>query len=323
MVFIISRATGEVVDLTQTNQAANINMIAFPEESQVWVEKLWEEFGVADKPQRFEAILCFFSAPPCDYRLMKENPQYEEFLNYYLNQWAVYRTKTGGDVDVLGSQCICSQKIQKLFFIKNLQNGNILRVGSDCINKTESANALTNSFKKMVKLVKNCIGCNKPFPVTELTGKCCQNCKDHQTSEFSVCMICLKSKASPGHKRCNQCFEAGRSDWVQIQVIDEPIDDYLAQARTCKNCPNPVFGPAWKTVCGTCYAQGQQEKKPAGEANKNCEKCKQPFFADADWKKICPNCYKQNMKECSRCKKSFLPKFPKATLCYPCYSSQG
>lgn len=51
---------------------------------------------------------------------------------------------------------------------------------------------------------------------------------------------------------------------------------------------------------------------------KKCEICSETFAPDADWKKVCKECYKANMKTCEKCSDDFFSTDEDKNVCRKC-----
>lgn len=72
-----------------------------------------------------------------------------------INEWEFLKFSKS----LLKNRCICGQPIKKLFIIKNLNNGNKLMIGKDCIKKFMVDNIILqaeiNKIEKACNYIKN------------------------------------------------------------------------------------------------------------------------------------------------------------------------
>jgi len=131
------------------------------------IKNLYDEFRVISKPDRFNSIIRHFSK-----NKDLENP---------ISEWVIIGCEyTNNTQNKYTSKCICSQSIKNEFFIQNIYNGNILVVGSDCINKVSNKLALDiNNFEKFVKkIIIECKSCKINNHVNNIYDNLCKNCYD-------------------------------------------------------------------------------------------------------------------------------------------------
>lgn len=118
-------------------------------------------------PERFTAVILAYS--------------HSKIYNIAIGEWSVITS----NVNNIG-QCICSHKIQINNLVKNKINGNILVIGSECINKFGTGNMKTNY--RIVSNIRNYTG----------TKRICQRCFKHKISECAenwktLCRSCYKN----------------------------------------------------------------------------------------------------------------------------------
>ncbi len=156
------------------------------------------------------------------------------------------------------SMCICSHEIKQSYYVKNQVNNNILRIGSECINKFMSDN-----LKEQANILKKQMHYQK-------TG----------SQAYKMCGVCHRHNIpieSPSWKNtCKACFKKGDKAEAVINMNNRPCE-------TCHQLRIPPTEPSWKLKCSTCY-----------KANcRICTKCLKPTIQQnaPKWITMCSKCY--------------------------------
>lgn len=153
-------------------------------------------------------------------------------------EWSFYANTTDGE----GRTCICSHVIHDMFYIINSVNGNILRVGNDCINKLYKSSDLDLDIKEFIK--------RKRYTGDRLW---CRGCHRHnimpEKNWVSVCTPCWKAGIEPEFSSADKYF--------------------YRQCKSCKDYCLPLDSPDYKTMCTPCYKEAQEEKDKIIEAKNN------------------------------------------------------
>ena len=190
----------------------SINM--YSENKDDLIASLWVGTNATNMELNFMSVLIYFS--------------HSKDFNMAKSEW-ISITKYSS---IPNAFCICSHKLEHAFFITNKINGNILRVGQECINKFLSGEMGTqaNEVQRRLKSTEDptkrrwCGGCkrNNILPT------------DPQTN--TVCKKCWKKGTRPN-------------------MLEESQSDKLFN-RPCMGCGKYVIGktePEWKKNCPSCY----------------------------------------------------------------------
>jgi hypothetical protein len=200
--------------------------------------------GVGSMTEKFKTVICYFSEP---------GP-----ISQIGDQWSPYAIALQGNYIMdngrkIPYRCICSHLITKHIYIRNKINSNILRVGTECIEKLNSPN-LTLQIKGIIKLY--------------WSGK---------NGLYQKCLCCNFYRSKVRFGVCPLCTEEGKfiPDWK------EKITN---QGRKCSICLTliPENAEEWKKECTDCYL-----------ARKKCSTCSKVMPSGSEeWKKDCYSCWK-------------------------------
>lgn len=212
-----SEAEDEIVNFSDSEGEADecklkIDMLAKTTEGDQLITRIWDKMDESSKEKRYRTVLSKFSRN-------SEDPSEEcTIVNY-----TKYKTPTF---------CICSQHITKVYFIRNLHNNNVLRVGSECINKTMGEQARKDA-KALVK-------------------------QDGYQGQKRMCVGCLKynisSSEDPWKNKCLSCY---RHDPTRKAGI-------FRKGRECCDCHRLTIAPnepKWKVRCLPCYILDRNKKR--------------------------------------------------------------
>ena len=226
----------------------------------------------ANKSEIFDYILKYFSVD-------KENPRKE---------WREISQYQEAKLQEVKSKCICSQKIELLFFILNSENGNILRTGCECIDK------INDSIKKDIKIAK-------------------KQRENKNKDEKRQCAVCfnykIPAKSSINITVCNLCLKTHKN-------MERDSIKILFEGKDCINCgKRNLKEKDPRDMCHQCH------KLYFFEIECHNEKCKKIFETDDESVLLCTECT-QNKKEidCERCKLTvFIDKIKEKNICDNCY----
>lgn len=211
----------------------------------------------------------------------------EERFKICKDEWDVI------SVEEKKSFCICSKTpILHSFYIRNIINGNTLRIGSECIRKFSNAKMDNDSEILLKQITYN--------PENSSTKRrFCPGCKKNNimpSSEFQICKPCWKK----GKKPESVLYHDGR------------------ECESCHRLTIPSFAESWKTKCIDCFRKSQETPKTTSSSTpissfRICEDCREPTIDpnDPSWKKICGPCYQHKMssyRKCETCKKMVIKK---------------
>ena len=124
--------------------------------------------AATDKPTRFVAVLLAFSVAD---DLVTAS---EEWANSPLEEFSG------------GSTCICSHNITYEYYLRNVENGNVLSVGCDCVQKVPFPDHVKDKIKEQRKIkvamdknisYKRCIRCLDKVIPEQSTENYCKTCK--------------------------------------------------------------------------------------------------------------------------------------------------
>lgn len=229
-------------------------------------EKVWSR--AKDKPSRFEQVVLKFS----------------EAKTYEL---AIQEWDSSIASDMSTSTCICSQEIEDLHYITNRVTGNILIVGSECINKLG-----TEEMKKDLKTrstVKNYTGEKRP----------CLHCGTHKKSEGKFyCSSCLSNQTNTPSRVVLE--EIGLAPCWGLDC-DAMIPNIIS-VNYCDKCDAPESLYCYscgdwssdKPRCFDCY----KKKMPIKCKSKTCLTMI-PYAATTSWKTMCDICKSKQPRVCS------------------------
>jgi len=284
------------------------------------VMELWEQFGVKSLPERFLLVLTTYSV--------------SKLLADAITEWSMYYVS---DSQQVSSFCICSHTISSEYFVRNEHNGNILRIGSECINKF-----MNDETKQEADVLRRQLNYKK---AGNDIHRMCANCHRHSIP-----------KEEPIWKTvCKSCFKKGERS-------TDPL--ILADGRECSSCHKMLISkqePDWKTTCHPCYKNLQSmpiQSKPTyvsnikheldlndhskiTDSNRQCSSCYMMNIAkeEPSWKTVCKSCYiskqstnsyshsdqqlnKSGYRECVNCYKKVISNDEPAwkTRCSGCYA---
>jgi len=211
------------------------------------ISEIWEE---ASSGSKFKDVLLEFSEDKQDFVLA-------------VKEWV--HLKIGEKNDENG-YCICSKKITIEHYVKNKHNGNILKIGSECIDKflTDDTKIDSKLLKAQLNYQKNGTG----------SHRMCSACNRHAIGIDEPKFITM----------CKTCFRSGAKVTTQVPLLN---------GRNCSICIRPVIPntePEWKTECSTCYKNKQEQ---TALSNRQCSICLQYKISitEPKWKNKCGKCY--------------------------------
>lgn len=212
-----------------------INMLTAPQ-SIARVKELWDLYKVSCKQQRYLAIVRHFSDDGSSYAAASQ-------------EWNLHHFEKADEAARV--ECICSQCIERLFFIINARNGNILRVGSECITKT-AQQVLQHENTNLERLISD----------TQLILK-----QQAYKGDKRLCQAChnftIAAKDPDWKTRCLSCYKEKRP------LSSVPVPGGLP----CATCQRPCLDPqATKKLkyCIDCYqaapkAASSSSSEPAAD----------------------------------------------------------
>lgn len=229
------------------------------------VARIWEKTN-GNMSKKFKAVLLHYSVEKEDIKIAKD-------------EWSEHKV-----IETVDSFCICSHDIVIRYFYINRKNGNILRIGSECILKfmNEEASKDVKILKSQRRYEKNGNG----------SHRMCFEC-----NRYSI------SVDEPEWKNtCKSCFK-------KVGASSKSI--VLLKGRNCIVCLKSTISldePAWKTKCKECY----NEETSSEEECRQCIICKEFNIKDTEpeWKNKCLKCYKRKdvstddctLRKCTVCK---------------------
>lgn len=191
------------------------------------------------------------------------------------------------------SKCICGQNIEKQYFVKNACNGNVLCLGSDCI-ETLGNEILTDSVRILKKTEK-------------------------ESTKHRICGCCLKLRIGvdePTFKhKCRECYSNGE----EYKQAYKNLNFLVCEGCECKEIPS---GSKWKVrFCDDC-------KKDRSDQNRKCNFCKENTvnFNAPKWDNICFDCKKKSGKvPCPQCGEEKIWKVEQKwrKSCTDCWKAQN
>jgi hypothetical protein len=200
------------------------------------IHKLWyilEKEGYrCDKPTRFLFVLLYFS----------NNTENEDLA---CHEWKIDFYNSGKIIND-STFCICSHIIHELHYIKNKLNGNVLRIGRDCIDKIKN-DELKIGFDKYIREFDY----NKKKTKQNKTGKyrqceCCRKYRININKNINItkCKTCNEKYLKFKCRECNNQIEELKSQ-VKQSIIERSkigIKNYsfifndLIGLGYCSNC---------------------------------------------------------------------------------------
>lgn len=305
------------------------------DEDDAKIERIWNILEAVCKQKkmnsRFIAVILFYSS----HSVNKITLQHEfgdklsitsEDISTCINEWtnvvSLYKD---------GVRCICSHNIDNIYLVKNTVNGNILRIGSSCIDKF--GNGLLKDVAKITRKKedykgdkKMCASCLN-FKISnygdedwKIYCKYCLESKNYEVSEayaimnnFRKCVICEKLNISPydpDYKvTCTQCFNKKDQD--------------LPNCRKCEDCGFnriPNNKEAYVTKCNECF-------KKSLENNRICSKCGMRSITPDESEDLmaCKRCREDSDidggRQCVVCHRNNIPPDSKdyVTMCKSCF----
>jgi hypothetical protein len=227
-----------------------INM--YDEEDDYKIQELYTKAPSKKKAELFQFILLHFS----DAKELED--AIEEWSIDSVSDSMMVRNSISGQSES-SSFCICSQEISQRYFVKN-DNGNILRIGNECINKfmSDALKHQANIFKRQMQYEKSGTGLHRM----------CAVCHRHN----------IPSDKPSWMVTCKTCFKSGHRATSAVHINNRP----------CSNCNQlliPRDAPQWRTLCPSCY---KNNCRP-------CSKCFKKIIPNTEpsWKQVCNQCYHQ------------------------------
>ncbi len=219
------------------------------------VESVYKASNI--KCGHFTTILLYFS----DHNETHITPHcpVDKVMTKAIEEWELYKIS---DTNEISTTCICTQHIYNEYYIRNVHNDNILRVGSECIQKfmNEHTKQQTSALKRQMEYMR--MGSGK----------------------YRICASChkfkIKSEEPAWKNTCKKCFKNGS---VSTTII-------YADGRQCAGCKRltiPSNSPKWKTICTDCFKNKDnvQQRMCIG-----CNKNNIPIY-EPSWKTKCVTCF--------------------------------
>lgn len=207
----------------------DVDMFNHPDAYDQQIELIWAAIlGERMNPVKFMAVLKFFSV---------EKQEDKIALMEWTNIIALQST------DNNGTFCICSKyPIRFLYFIRNNKNGNILRVGSDCILKHINNNVRDQCdfFEKQREKLKEGVPALRRYLQNNLT-KYPNGIVIDQA--YINCQRCNKAQKSLDDF-CFSCRNTARREAAVEKKLEETIDtvEWLAKQLAISSRPNiPIY----------------------------------------------------------------------------------
>ena len=203
------------------------------------VNNLWIQLNNSNQKIRFDYILLWYS-------------QERKDINEAIKEWEM--VKEINDTDIDDTKCICSHDIKFKFYITNLINDNILRVGSDCIGKLNSDRL------------------NKEMLAVKYIGKKrqCKDCGHHKISPdkeswITRCVPCYRKYKNMKHRNCLDCNKYMTDKdvtYCQSCYLEHKIYSEM-EYRECEICKKRNIHPktpAYVDKCVSCYIDFKNNK---------------------------------------------------------------
>ena len=245
------------LDISNAPPPSHIDMLHYPVQGQLAIENVYQQTGISQKPDRFQVILRVYST------------DMNQSIVQGLPQWHIIHTRFTGNFGEHPSHCICSQVIERLYFVQNSLNGNILLIGHECIKKFGSESLIAES-SIIGKFYRKCQHCSKSTFFTDIIGGCCPNCTIYAENTKRCCRSCLKlSKIAENNWRCKSCIQNSKPAIIIYQF-----------RKTCRRCQKIFHTDAeFKDTCLECYQARSKEKIPLNVPFDQKERAKSEFGA--------------------------------------------
>jgi hypothetical protein len=185
----------------------------------LWLNKnLWSSENNFDMPDNFIKVIA----------------EYSEDKVKGISEWdPVF---IASDIDIIDGFCICSHPIVNAFFYRNRINGNVLRIGNECIKKFGT--------DKQVKAV-NEVNRRKNVETRRKSGeplrRFCQGCRRHN----------IMPDKPDFHTLCQKCWRDGKRE--EDIVTNECDKAFFRKCQGCSKLNIKLSEPEWKKVCLSCY----------------------------------------------------------------------
>lgn len=128
-------------------------------------------------------------------------------------------------------KCICGKDMTQYCLLGNKVNGDLIFLGFDCLRKYFSDSPLFQEYKLSRRLIRKCKNCGNKFLITEMVGKCCNSCKNYQSSNYFGCISCLSyEKGIKGSQQCINCQIAKRP-YFQIKKFSGNLEKSLEEVN--------------------------------------------------------------------------------------------
>lgn len=226
--------------LVQQPEGARIDMRIEAEDYKV--QNVWDAMDNSrDKSSRFRAVIKYYSTLPTVI------PEEEYDMLAAMKEWSLFsiapeeEEEENKDTTI---QCICSQYINNPYYVRNKINGNILRIGSDCIQKFGSSELVMECQEAERQRLYNMRG----------------------SGRFRQCAACRKFrvgvKQPEWRKICNSCYKSG------VRVQDD--SKQVVGGRECVDCHMaaiPPDKPAYVTRCIGCYRRWKSGELTSGQSS--------------------------------------------------------
>ncbi|CAH6419792.1 Hypothetical protein HVR_LOCUS872 [uncultured virus] len=255
------------------------------------LQELTSERGM---PIRFMAVMIAFS----------ESLNVEDAFG----EWEMSEIKSNTNTD-----CICSHWIEQNLFVRNINNGNILVIGNECIKKFPFDNVVKEIARKQLnikkKLDKNkiyeaCERCGHYIVPTGTTPCYCLECygiicemerltKERETErriKEELEKIRSGIKLTPNRVSTSICAPSNVPSLTNLEHEFKILSRRIRICRPCEECGNkrlPIDSDDGD-ICGECLFK--MGFKPCNQ----CEKVKCPEEVRFD---ICDECFSNNMDD--------------------------
>lgn len=174
------------------------------------IQPIWDRTK-GGMPEKFIAVVLSFS-------------EEKEDITIAINEW-----KYKGLGDGLPTQCICTHRIEEIYFIRNKINGNILRTGNDCIEKVTPYSKLGTDIRDISKQAEY----RKRHVYKAPQHRMCPSCKWYRIRVKDI-----------DRTHCEVCIENGDINMRSMVLI---------RGRICTVCLRPAIEQGDETsICERC-----------------------------------------------------------------------
>ncbi len=251
-----------------------------------------ECYNCSSKPNRFLAVLCTFGNSS-NMNVMNEyegwSILYKSHKDWLIREirnnvisskdvkYTIYQQQISGTAtQIYGSNCCCSQPITNLFYIRHKENGDVIRLGCECITKNKTENPQLSKIASTI---------NRSVPKWK---------HDHFERELIIenCKgdgDCLRQRGDGGY------ISLGHCELVNCPKCDIELPQYVLNCNGgyCTNCGKQKYIEKNCPGDGTCLIKtcrgycASDHCKPV-----NCHECNVEIpqkIADANYN-CCQTC---------------------------------